>query len=73
MVVSFGVQKVRSFMASHQLVVLSMHVISILFRKSFPVPMSLRIFSTFSSMRFTGMWPYVEVLDQFGVEFCEGL
>ena len=54
MMVTFDVQKICSFVTSHQLVFLSNYVICILSRKSFPIPISLRIFTTLSSMRFMG-------------------
>ena len=50
---SFALQKLFNFMRSYLLIVdLSVCVNSVLFRKSFPVPLSSRLFPTFSSVRF---------------------
>ena len=52
--VPFAMQNLLSCMRSHLLVVdLSASANSILFRKSFPVPMCSRLFPTFSSIRFS--------------------
>jgi hypothetical protein len=51
--VSFALQKLFSSMRSHLLIVdLSAYANGVLFRKSFPVPMSSRLFLIFSSIRF---------------------
>ena len=50
MMMFFAVWKIFSFMRSHLLIVdLSACAISVLFGKSFPVPVSSRLFLTFSS------------------------
>jgi hypothetical protein len=47
---------------------LSACVSDVLFRKSFPVPMSSKLF--FNQVQC--IWFYVEVFDPFGAEFCRG-
>ena len=52
--VLFALQKLFNFMRSHLLIVdFSACTIGILFRKLFPVPLHLRLFTTFSSLRFS--------------------
>jgi len=54
MMVTFAIGKLLSFKTSHVLiVVLSAHANGILFKKSFPVPMSSRLFPTLSSITVT--------------------
>ena len=61
--VSFALQKLCNFMRSHLLILdLSTQAIAVLFRNLYPVPISLRVFPTFSSINFTVsgfMWSYV--------------
>ena len=65
MMVSFALQKHLSLMRSHLLIVdFSAFVIGVLFRKSFPEPVILKLFLTFSSIVFS-----IEFFDSFGVQF----
>lgn len=69
MMLSFGVQKLFSFMNT-VIVDLSTYANGILFRKSFLVPMSSRLFYIyFIFFQIHCVWPYVEVFDLSGVEF----
>jgi hypothetical protein len=54
MTVPFAVQMLLHFMRSNSLIVdLGAHANCVLFRKMSPVPMSSRLFPTFSSSRFS--------------------
>lgn len=60
-----------SFISSHLLILgLNACASRVLFRKSYPLPVSSRIFPTFSSHHIQGIESLVEVLDPYGVEFC---
>ena len=62
--VSFALQKLCNFMRSHLLILdLTAQAIAVLFRNFSPVPISSRLFPTFSSISFTVSGFYVEFLD----------
>jgi hypothetical protein len=65
--VSFALQKLCSFMRSHLSILdLTAQAIDVLFRIFFPVPISSRLFLTFSSICFTAscfMWSSLIHLD----------
>jgi hypothetical protein len=71
--VSFALQKLCNFMRSHlSLLVLSAQAIAVLFRNFSPLPISLRLFSTFSSISFSVsgyMWSSLIHLD---LNFVQG-
>jgi hypothetical protein len=68
--VSFALQKLCNFMRSHLLILdLIAPTIAVLFTKISPVPISLRLSPTFSSISFS-VWFYVEFLDPLRLELC---
>jgi hypothetical protein len=71
--VSFALQKFCDFMRSHLTIIdLTAQAIAVLFRNLSPVPISLRLFPTFSSIHFSGsvfMWSSLIHLD---LSFVQG-
>jgi hypothetical protein len=69
MTVFLALQKFFSFMRFHLLtVVLSTYSIGVLFNMSF----LCQLVQDFSFYQIQCIWPYAEVFDPFGVEFCAG-
>ena len=70
---SFALQKIFNFMRLHLLSVdLSAWAISVLFRKSYPVPMSSRPSPTLSSIRFNVSQFMLRTLIQLELSFVQG-
>jgi hypothetical protein len=69
--VSFVLQKLCSFMRSHLSILdLTAQAIAVLFRNFSPVPISSRLFPTFSSINFSVSGYYVEFFDPLRLELC---
>ena len=70
---SFALQKLSSFMRSHlSILYLRAWAIGVLFRKFPPVPMSSRLFPTFSSIRFSVSGFMLRSLIHLDLSFVQG-
>jgi hypothetical protein len=71
--VSFAIQKLCNFMRSHLLILdLTIQANSVLFRNFSPVPMCLRLFTTFSSISFSFSGFMWRSLINLRLELCTG-
>ena len=68
-----SLQKVFSFMKSHLLIIdHNVHTYTVLLREAFPVPMSTRLFHTFSSIRFSVSGDMLRSLIHLDLNFVQG-
>lgn len=71
-VVTYIIQNLLSLTRAHLLIfVLSACTNDVLFRKSFPMPMSLRVFPSFSSVKFSASWLLLRSLIHLELSFLQ--